>query len=235
MKKMNSKESFLAQIIDRSYGRKKDLWSNNIILFLALFILIFLVPATSNSRELLMSIALGVVVIAGIFATDYRKNVFVILFLLGTGVLIAMVLDFLFPQARFISIIAYILTILSLIFSTIALVAHVGRSEKADRSTILSAINSYLLIGLTGSLLLFTVDLILPESFLALEAGAGNLNDFIYFGIVTLTTLGYGDISPEGYLARAMATFIALAGQLYLVIIMALIIGKYLSSKNDPS
>jgi voltage-gated potassium channel len=235
MKKMNSKESFLARIIDRSYGREKDLWSNNIILFLALFILIFLVPATSKSRELLMSIALGVVVIAGIFATDYKKNVFVILFLLGTGVLITMALDFLFPQARFISITAYILTILSLIFSTIALVSHVGRSENADRSTILSAINSYLLMGLTGSLLLFTVDLILPQSFLTLDAGAGNLNDFIYFGIVTLTTLGYGDISPDGYLARAMSTFIALAGQLYLVIIMALIIGKYLSSKNDPS
>jgi hypothetical protein len=49
---------------------------------------------------------------------------------------------------------------------------------------------------------------------------------------VTLTTLGYGDILPLTPLARSLAAFTALFGQLYLVIIMAFLIGKYANAKK---
>jgi drug/metabolite transporter (DMT)-like permease len=82
------------------------------------------------------------------------------------------------------------------------------------------------------SILFLILDIFLPDSFLQLDPGDGSLSSYIYFGLVTLTTLGYGDITPDTAMARSLSTFTALFGQLYLVIIMALIIGKYLTGKR---
>jgi hypothetical protein len=115
---------------------------------------------------------------------------------------------------------------------TIALVSHIASTREVYGSTLLAAINSYLLIGLTLSILFLILDIFLPGSFSQIDSVSGNLSSYIYYGFVTLTTLGYGDITPDTALARSLSTFTALFGQLYLVIIMALIIGKYLKEKR---
>jgi hypothetical protein len=50
---------------------------------------------------------------------------------------------------------------------------------------------------------------------------------------VTISTLGYGDISPLTAQAQAVAIFVAISGQLYLAILMAMLVGKFLASKKD--
>ena len=87
-------------------------------------------------------------------------------------------------------------------------------------------------MGMLASTLFITLDLFAPNNFINLEREAGIISSYIYFGFVTLTTLGYGDIAPGAPLARSLSVFVAVAGQLYLVIIMALIIGKYLNTQN---
>jgi hypothetical protein len=63
---------------------------------------------------------------------------------------------------------------------------------------------------------------------------AGNtavgFHDYLYFSFVTLTTLGYGDITPVSAFAKSLTIFIAITGQLYLTILIAMLVGKYLSS-----
>ncbi|MEA3461831.1 MAG: potassium channel family protein, partial [Bacteroidota bacterium] len=125
------------------------------------------------------------------------------------------------------------LNTLFFIVVTVALVVHVARAREVDRSTLLSAINSYLLIGLSLSILFVILDLFVPGSFAQVDAPEAGFSTFLYYGFVTLTTLGYGDITPSTELARSLAVFTALFGQLYLVIIMALIIGKYLKGKKS--
>jgi voltage-gated potassium channel Kch len=82
-------------------------------------------------------------------------------------------------------------------------------------------------------LLFVILDLYAPNSFSNILAEQDTFSTFIYFAFVTLTTLGYGDISPLTPLARSLSTFTALFGQLYLVIIMALIVGKFLNTKGS--
>jgi len=84
------------------------------------------------------------------------------------------------------------------------------------------------------SILMLILDLLIPGSFSLGEPVAESASEFIYFGFVTLSTLGYGDITPSTPMARSMSIFTSLLGQLYLVIIMALIIGKFLSAKKAP-
>jgi len=98
---------------------------------------------------------------------------------------------------------------------------------------VLCAINSYLLIGISATLLIVILELFAPNSFGNLNAEQDPFSSLLYFAFVTLTTLGYGDISPLTPLARSLSTFTALCGQLYLVIIMALIVGKYLNMKGS--
>jgi len=51
---------------------------------------------------------------------------------------------------------------------------------------------------------------------------------FIYFSLVTMTTVGYGDMSPVSTEARTLATTEALVGQIYLTILVARLVGMHL-------
>jgi voltage-gated potassium channel Kch len=84
-------------------------------------------------------------------------------------------------------------------------------------------------------MLFVLLELIVPGSFNIPADDPNKFSTFLYYGFVTLTTLGYGDILPLTPLARSLASFTALFGQLYLVTIMAFLIGKYLNTKNQDS
>lgn len=230
---MTSKKLKASRFISDVSGGRSNLWRSNIILLVALFSLIFVAPLLDHLSTFVANIALVIVVMSGIFAADYRKHVFNILLAFGFLVLISMAISFFFPDHRALNVIPFLLTVCSLVLSSIALVAHVSRAKTVEKSTVLCAINSYLLMGLTASILFLLVNFVIPSSFSQIAAGPGSLSKFVYYGFVTLSTLGYGDITPAEPLARSLAIFTALGGQLYLVIVMALIIGKFLNSQNQ--
>ena len=55
----------------------------------------------------------------------------------------------------------------------------------------------------------------------------------VYFSFVTLTTLGYGDVHPKSEAARILAMLEAVLGQLYLVILVARMVGMYTAQENE--
>jgi hypothetical protein len=64
---------------------------------------------------------------------------------------------------------------------------------------------------------------------------AQGFHDFLYFSFITLTTLGYGDVTPVSALAKSLSIVIAIAGQLYMTILIAMLVGKYISSSIERS
>jgi voltage-gated potassium channel len=79
-------------------------------------------------------------------------------------------------------------------------------------------------------LLLIALD---PESFhfsRALDAGG---KDFTYYSFVTLTTLGYGDITPVTDPARSLSLLEAVMGQLYLAVLVARLVGIHIAQSNE--
>lgn len=93
----------------------------------------------------------------------------------------------------------------------------------------------YLIIGLLwGSLyaLLYEID---PTSYSGalLENPHGNpLNIFNYFSMVTLTTLGYGDITPQTPGAGALCQLEAIVGQFFIAVVVAWLVGQFISSNK---
>ena len=55
--------------------------------------------------------------------------------------------------------------------------------------------------------------------------------ELVYYTFITLTTAGYGDITPQLPLAQSLAMIIAVMGQFYVAVVVAILVGKY-ASKN---
>ncbi len=228
----NSTSKQFRSLIRSGTDRRKILFRTNIILLLALLMMIFIVPVLQLGDHQFTKVLLGIVVVSGLFAADFNRTAFRILFTIGTVVILVTVLSFLFLDSEKLATIVIILNTIFFIVVTGALVAHVATAKEVYGSTLICAINSYLLIGLTLSLMFLILDTAIPESFMQVDSSKGSYPTFIYYGFVTLSTLGYGDITPDTPLARSFSIFTALFGQLYLVTIMAIIIGKLLNAKK---
>lgn len=112
------------------------------------------------------------------------------------------------------------------------LVFQVAKSKIVDSTVILESINAYLLIGLSNSILARFIYEVSENAYSFSNPMNGSLSDFIYYGFITQTTIGYGDIAPISNIAKLHSITFGITGQLYLTIIIAILVGKFLSQKN---
>jgi len=122
-------------------------------------------------------------------------------------------------------IILFISTIIYLI------IIHIVRSKVVSLNLILGVITIYILFGMIAGECNQLIYFFNPEAFTG-NLDAANDADLRYFSYVTITTLGYGDIAPVSQVARASAVFFSLTAQIYLAVVIALIVGKYVSHSD---
>ncbi|MEO1585304.1 MAG: potassium channel family protein, partial [Planctomycetota bacterium] len=61
-----------------------------------------------------------------------------------------------------------------------------------------------------------------------------NAGELSYFSFVTLTTLGYGDVSPATPIARSLATLEAVFGQVFLVVLLGRLVSLHIAQGHSP-
>ena len=116
---------------------------------------------------------------------------------------------------------------------TATIIMQVWKTKQVNDNLIFGVMGGYISLGLVAFFLLLGIEYAEPHSFQGINPEASSLyKDLLYFAYITLMTIGYGDISPVGSLARKAAVLIGLWGQFYLVIITALVVGKYLTSEQ---
>jgi voltage-gated potassium channel len=108
--------------------------------------------------------------------------------------------------------------------SPVAIARRLARDPRITLQTVIGALCIYLLIGLLFSSVYSLIGIITREPFFAQQRVAPV--DYLYFSYVTLTTVGYGDLTAVGNLGRMLAATEALIGQLYLVSVVALVVGN---------
>ncbi|MGA1622251.1 MAG: ion channel [Synechocystis sp.] len=111
----------------------------------------------------------------------------------------------------------------------IATLSHqLNQSIKVDQDIIVGAICVYLLLGIFWFLLYRITFSINPDNFTDLQVGVDN-PDFtlLYFSFTTLTTVGYGDITPTASAAMGLANLESIMGQLFPAIFIARLVGLY--------
>ena len=101
-----------------------------------------------------------------------------------------------------------------------------------DGNKIIGAICIYILLGVVWAFGYLLVEAVFPHSFNGLghKAWQQNLQEMIYYSMVTLTTLGYGDITPNAPVARFMAYMESITGIFYTTVLVASLIGIRLAS-----
>jgi len=129
-----------------------------------------------------------------------------------------------------------IMLIISIIFwgwVTISVLRQISKENEVSIQVIYGAISGYILIGLMGAMVAAMIELVIPGSYNFSVIIEYDYSDFFYFSFVTLTTLGYGDITPVNRPAETLSIVLSLAGQLYMTILIAILIGKFLIRKMD--
>ena len=90
------------------------------------------------------------------------------------------------------------------------------------------AIATYLLIGVMWTGIYMVLESIYPGSF----SGISEAGDLLYFSFVILTTVGFGDITPQSIISKRLVVFEAAMGCIYLAVIIAMIVGRYMSMEE---
>ena len=93
----------------------------------------------------------------------------------------------------------------------------------------------YLLSGALWGIVYFLLSVISPASFVGItgETWSEQLNEFTYYSFVTLTTLGYGDITPAAPVARTLNYLEAVLGQMYLTVLVAALVGIHIANRRS--
>jgi voltage-gated potassium channel len=131
---------------------------------------------------------------------------------------------------------AYLGLLLTFMVTAAWLVAgEVLLTGSVDLNKIIGAVALYLLIGLIWSLFYTILLEFSPNALVGIEAGPWyyNMPTTTYFSFVTLTTLGYGDISPATSLAEVLVILEAVVGMFYLAVIVASLIGSLRDNSSD--
>ncbi len=183
-------------------------------------------------------LVLMMVLVVSAYAVSGSRRVLMMALGLGLPAAVAQANAVALPS-RSAVLVAAILGLLFLTFVTIVILGSVLSPGKVTRDKIAGAICVYLLLGLIWSLGYAIVAVTTPEAFRAPEeitSGlAGGSHAFMYFSFVTLTTLGFGDISPVAPISQTLAWFEAVTGQLYLTILVARLVGLHIShSEQKP-
>jgi hypothetical protein len=124
--------------------------------------------------------------------------------------------------------------LIALVFATtVATFLYAVRRKQVDSECIYAALSAYLLAGICMGLTYWFVERLMPGSFLVggTKGGEFPLNNALYFSFVTITTTGFGDITPISDVARGLTMFEALVGQLYLASMLARLVSVY--SKDE--
>ena len=209
-------------------------------LLLTLVVLMLLQPTVDTLvGKYLIEVLFIVSLFAGLQAIEIKKSLlrFEVMLLLASLLLtfLGILVD---HSGLYVIGIAGRALFLSLVALTILL--DLFRARRVSGDTLAGAVCVYLLIGLICAFCFIVVEFMVPGSF-SFTQGAARLQlwlsqdfyPFFYFGMMTMTTVGYGDMTPLSTVARTIASVEAISGQVYLTILVARLVGMYLLHENQ--
>lgn len=205
-----------------------------LFLLILITMLLFLGPFLEAlvRLKILSDLLLTAIFIAIIYAVSLNKNQMIIMAIFGLPLIIVLWSAY-WVETPNIGLLSRIFGTLFCAFAIINILHYVFKSEVVTKETIFAAIDAYLLIALMFAFVFMVLEKLAPGSFAFSEGRTfDKLTRFEYFSFVTITTLGFGDITPVTEKAGALASLEAVTGQIYLVVLVAWLVGMYVSRRS---
>jgi len=207
-------------------------------LLIALVLLFFFVPFVEEIKggALIVSALLSLVLLSAVLAVASRGRTLTIALLLAipavAGRWINHFQPHLVPSAIFLVAGIGLVT-----FVVVNLLRFVLRASSVDGEVFCASVSAYLMLGLIWTIAYWLVEQLTPGAF-AFNTTTGTketmegFNAF-YFSFITLSTVGYGDITPVSKVARMLAATEAMTGLLYVAVLIARLVGLYSTTKSS--
>ncbi len=209
----------------------------SLLIFTLAYLFVVCALGDFSFGDLLADLMFSLITVAGVLTTFRQRWVRVFVIGLAVATLALTWQQEIHPVAS-LAILNTVLRLIFLGFLLAVLFVQVFQAGGVTPHRIRGAIVIYLLLGGVWSLLYHLVALTIPNSFHLPEgldignpAALGRV--LTYFSYTTLTTTGFGDITAIRPLARTLAMFEALTGQLYLVITLARLVSQAIICQNE--
>jgi hypothetical protein len=210
----------------------------NAALLVALLILIVASPSiATDSPGFLFELAFDAILLAGVHSVGAGRHRWP--FLALTVVTLAVRWGEHFAGVGALDVGALLITVIWLVYAVSILIGHLFQRTNVTVDTILSAVVTYLLVAVAFTLVFEIIELRQPGSFSGVPDNANSnraelASTMMYFSLVSITTMGFGDIVPVSGLARPLVVLEGVFGQLYLAVMIARLVGLHLvGSRNQ--
>ncbi|MBW9216566.1 potassium channel family protein [Mumia sp. zg.B53] len=198
-------------------GTRRDRYG---IVLALLAVVILLVPVDSSALRPLVTALLGAVLLFAQRTSGARRSVMVTSAVLAAVAVVVSGGAQGFNSETAVSV--YSITVILLCLATITTIGvHVLRDPSLDVHIVLGVIAVYVLLGIAfaGT---YSVVGIVQGGFFAQGGADDDAVNYFYFSLITITTTGFGDLSPVTDTGKILAALEALIGQVYLVTVVAL-------------
>lgn len=211
-------------------------------LIIAIIAVFFLDPILDKFLENFPSapLLITIVIVTFLYVLGVKKRI--ILLNAGTGI-VALGVDIyarmimgLHPEnlPKPVAVPLFILAILFYITAIVGILGKVFSEKKITTDTIWGGVVGYFLMGILWGIIYSLILILNPGAFSQPVAALASLK-LMYFSFITLTTLGYGDITPVSHAAMVFTVLEAVAGQIYMAVFVARLIGLELTARtSDP-
>ena len=206
-----------------------------LLLTVLIVALIVLVPFIEGFIRLKLSANLffSIIFISTIYAASQKRNHIIISVILAIPTILSLWSKDIAISNTLITI-GYICGVILFSFAVILILKYIFSEQVVTRQTISAAVVVYLLIALMWTFIYRLIAMLYPASFAIAHTKLLDAeNIYLYFSLVTITTLGYGDITPIGSQAISLSVLEAITGQIYLVVVIAWFVGLYVSKKSS--
>jgi len=205
--------------------------------FLIAVVLLFVVSPFVElipGGNLIETVLITLVLVMGVLAVGRRRRTLVVAVILALPAFIGKWVNHFRPDL--VPTEVFLVTgLLFVIFVVAHLLGFILRAPRVNSEVLCAGISTYLLLGLSWSFAYLLVAQLAPDAFFLNNGTTTGHSlhgaDAFYFSLITLSTVGYGDIIPVSNVARMLAAMEAITGSLFVAVLIARLVALYSSER----
>lgn len=209
--------------------------SERYLVLLAALVVLLVVSANFEQTGVggaVMVLVVWVVVLAAARAAGVRSSGWRRVLVIATVALLLM-LPAVFSGNRDLGSAVFVILAAGMFAGPPMIVRRVFEHRRVTIRLVVAALCAYLQVGYAFGFLYQAIDLASDAPFFS-QGRVGGLFEYLYFSFITLTTVGYGDLTPAEDLGRSLVIIETLLGQVLLVVLVAYLVGNLAGDRRRP-